>query len=156
MRNLKRLAMVLAIGPVMTPIRSLTRGLILACLLIVQPVSANPGTTEATFDHHLAAVNAGDIDAIMADYHAKAVLIVGGDVFEGQDAIRAFFTGVLAACGTINVVLFDKVVIDRIVYIQWTWPGAVDYATDTFLIVGGQIRVQTVGLVLSSGSCLLP
>jgi len=116
MRTLKRLAMVLAIGPVMTPIRSLTRGLILACLLIVQPVSANPGTTEDTFNHHLAAVNTGDIDAIMADYHANAVLIVGGAIFEGEDAIRAFFEGVLFICGTINVVVFNTVVIGDIVY----------------------------------------
>ena len=141
----------------MTPIRSLTRGLILACLLIVQPVSANPGTTEDTFNHHLAAVNTGDIDAIMADYHANAVLIVGGAIFEGEDAIRAFFEGVLFICGTINVVLlFDAVVIGHIVYIQWTWPAVVEYATDTFFIDGGRIRVQTDGLVPISPSCLFP
>ncbi len=140
----------------MTPIRSLTRGLILACLLIAQPVSANPGTTEEILDQHVAAVLAGDVDAIMADYHANAVLIVGGTVVEGRDAIGAFFTFVLGVCGSIDLELFNTVVIGQIAYIQWTWPGAVDYATDTFLIKGGQIRVQTVGLVPSSGSCLVP
>jgi len=140
----------------MTPIRSLTRGLILACLLIVQPVSANPGTTQDVFDHHVAAINAGDIDAIMADYHANAVLILGGGaVFEGEDAIRAFFEGVLAICD-INLVAFDTVVIDKIAYWQWTWPGVVSYGTTTFFITGGRIRVQTDGLVPISGSCLFP
>jgi len=155
MRNLKRLAMVLAIGPVMTPIRSLTRGLILACLLIVQPVSANPGTTQDVFDHHVAAINAGDIDAIMADYHANAVLIVEGTVFEGEDAIRAFFESVLDICGTINVVS-SIVVVGDIVHQHWTWPEVIAYGTTTFVIRGGRIRVQTDGLVPISPSCLFP
>jgi len=158
MRNLKRLAMVLAIGPVITPIRSLTGGLILACLLIVQPVSANPGTTEGVFNHHVAALATGNIEEIMADYHKKAVLILGGTVFEGEDAIRTFFEGVLAACGpTIELVAVpNPVVINQIAYWQWTWPEVIAYGTTTFVIRGGRIRVQTDGLVPISPSCLFP
>jgi ketosteroid isomerase-like protein len=138
------------------PVRSLTGGLILACLLIAQPVSANPRKTQEILDRHVAAVLAGDVDAIMADYHKNAVLIAGdGSVHEGRDAIGDLFTLVLDACGSIDMELSESVVHGQIGYIQYTWPEEADYASDFYLIKGGQIRVQSICMFPSSDSCLL-
>jgi len=48
--------------------------------------------TEAVVEHHMAALQAGDIDTVMEDYTDESVFIINlGGVFTGKDAIRPFF-----------------------------------------------------------------
>ena len=44
--------------------------------------------TQAVLDHHLAAIDSGDMDSILADYHADAVLLTPDGVHRGHDQIK--------------------------------------------------------------------
>src|SRR5262249_12909764 len=48
--------------------------------------------TEKTLLHHLQAFQAGDVDAMMADYPADAMLMTPHGVLKGHEQIRALFT----------------------------------------------------------------
>jgi SnoaL-like domain len=53
----------------------------------------------AVFRRHVAAFNAGDLDAVLGDFHEHAVVITPEGVFEGPDRIRAVYDGLLKEFG---------------------------------------------------------
>lgn len=54
------------------------------------------------FNRHVTAFNAGDLNAVLSDFHEHAVVITPEGVFEGTDQIRSFYGGLLEEFGTIG------------------------------------------------------
>jgi ketosteroid isomerase-like protein len=52
-------------------------------------------TPQGIFRHHVVAIGAGDVDAIVSDYAEDAVLITPQDVSRGRNAVRQVFTSLL-------------------------------------------------------------
>jgi uncharacterized protein (TIGR02246 family) len=103
--------------------------------------------TQAVVDRHMAALQAGDTDAVMDDYTDDSVFIINlGGKFEGRDAIRPFFeaSGVMPGfTQTAAHVAGDTY------YVTWTADG-IALGTDTLVIRDGKIAVQTVTVVLAT------
>jgi len=103
--------------------------------------------TEAVVEHHMAALQAGDIDTVMEDYTDESVFIINlGGVSTGRDAIRPFFEAAGAPSGftpTATHVAGDTY------YVTWTADG-IAFGTDTLVVRDGKIAVQTVAIVFAS------
>ncbi len=107
-------------------------------------------TTEDVLDHHLEMFGAGDLDGIMADYAADAVLITDTDTFEGREEIRAMYEELLPEFDdeSVSFSLDEQTVADDVAFIAWhaeTPDNVYEYATDTFVIRDGEIVTQTLG-----------
>ena len=87
--------------------------------------------------------------AILADYHDDARLITEEAVYRGKEEILAFFEAFLGSIPAKAIPRFSlrTLKVDgSVAYITWSLGGVVDLGTDTFLVDGGKIRVQTVAL----------
>ena len=145
----------------------------LVCLLALPAaVYANPRTTAEVVQNHLEAFCPGDpsdpadVDQLMEDYHKRALNITGDNtgsapsVTEGAENIRASFEGLFDAVGNgCGLVLLQQVVDGQNAYIQWVWPelgglvpGLDAWGTDTFVVKGGKIRLQTVFIFFAPSS----
>ena len=106
-------------------------------------------TTRQILEHHLGALAAGDLDAILSDYTDDSTLIGPDGAVKGTRAIRAFFESGLDSLfkpGTYEFTMDTLQVADDIAYIVWHANCAsadIVFATDTFLIRDGKIAVQT-------------
>ncbi len=97
-------------------------------------------------EHHLAALNAGDLDEIVADYAENGVFMLPGTTMTGRNGLRETFAGVLwqlpgAVFTTTSVTEAGDVVL-----LEWGLEAASATATDgidTFVISEGLIRLQT-------------
>ena len=100
--------------------------------------------TKSVLDHHMEALLAGDLDAVMSDYTEDSVFISNlGGVVKGLDGIRAVFEMAGATMGG-----FEQAVehIDgEIGYVAWK-ADAVPFGTDSFVVRDGKIVAQTVAL----------
>lgn len=105
-------------------------------------------TPQETFQHHVEALGAQDIDAIVADYTDDAVFIGNGTVRRGREGVRQAFAELIDAVPDASWELPAKVFEGDILYLEWKADSArnrVDDGTDTFVFTeDGQIRVQTV------------
>jgi len=104
---------------------------------------------EAIFDHHLEVFAAGDLDGILSDYAADAVMIYGDRTWYGVEGARAFFTmwldDLLPAGSAFD--LIDKVATEDMVFISWHAESPryrFDFGTDTFVMRDDRIWRQTV------------
>jgi len=102
-------------------------------------------TTRAVVARHMAALDAADIEAVLADYADDAVMVSDtAGVLKGADALRAVFANVPAGMvGGMEMLseLFDG----EIGYIVWKMAG-VPLGTDTFVVRDGKIVAQTVAM----------
>jgi ketosteroid isomerase-like protein len=105
--------------------------------------------TRQVLEHHLGALGAGNLDAILSDFTDDSILISPDGPLKGRPAIRGFFEGVLASLfkpGTYEFTMDTLHTIDDVAYIMWHAHCAtadVVFAADTFLIKDGKIAVQT-------------
>lgn len=94
-------------------------------------------------DHHLEALQAGDVDEVMKDYADDAVLITAGmGTAEGIDALREAFSMIPAEMFA-GFELTEQVVAGETVMVTWK-SDALSFGTDTFTIRDGRIVAQTV------------
>ena len=106
-------------------------------------------STEAVLNHHLESFAAGDVDAVMEDYTEDSVFIVPDATLTGLTNIRSAFLeflGGLFKPGTYDFTMDRTEISGDIAYIVWhSTHESVDVklATDTFLIKGGKIAIQT-------------
>jgi uncharacterized protein (TIGR02246 family) len=106
-------------------------------------------TTRQVLEHHLRALTAGDLDAILGDYTDDSTVIGPDGAVKGRPAIRAFFESGLDSLfkpGTYEFTMDTLQVADDIAYIVWHANCAaadIVFGTDTFLIRDGKIAVQT-------------
>lgn len=104
-------------------------------------------TPQEVFAHHDAALAAGDLDEIVADYTEDSVVISPAGIARGRNAIRQVFEALLAdlpnAQWDLKTQLFDE----DVLFLVWTADSAVnrvDDGVDTFVFRDGMIRAQTV------------
>ena len=106
-------------------------------------------TTRQVLEHHLGALAAGNLDAILSDYTDDSTLIGPDGVVKGRQAIRASFERGLDSLfkpGTYEFTMDTLQVADEIAYIVWHANCAsadIVFGTDTFLIRDSKIAVQT-------------
>ena len=146
----------------------------LACCSLALPgaVHANPRTTAEVLQHHMDAfcpddpTDPVDLDRFMEDYHNRAVTITSDNtgfppvVTKGAEDVRAAFGGLFAAVGNAcDLVMLQQVVDGQHAYVQWVWPefgglvpGFDAWGTDTFVVRGGQIRLQTAFVFFAPSS----
>jgi hypothetical protein len=103
-------------------------------------------TPEEIFAHHGQALGAEDLDAIVMDFAATAVLVTPEGVRRGKDAIRNFFDGLFKALPKTQWSL-KTIYVDNVLFLEWTGDSArasVSDGVDTFLFQDGLIQAQTV------------
>src|SRR4051794_33395685 len=108
--------------------------------------------TRDVVQHHMDALGAGDLDAIMEDYTEESLLLTPQGPAKGLDTLRAGFQGAIDGLfkpGAHTFHLDDFVVEGEVAVIVWRVDGeAVDvpYGTDTFIVRDDKIVVQTAAI----------
>jgi ketosteroid isomerase-like protein len=133
--------------------------LVVAILFVVRPLTTFGGPTtsnvETIIAHHLASAQRGDVDSVMTDYAADAVLITPDTAITGKRAIRAVFQrlvgGNSAPGGSPGALRVQKQVFKgNVGYLLWVQhAGTPDevHGSDTFFIRDGKIIAQTVAML---------
>jgi len=105
-------------------------------------------TTKDVLQNHLDAFGRGDMDGVLSDYAADAILFTNDGTLKGVDAIRPLFERLIKEFGkpgaTFN--MQRQVVEGDYGYILWTAETAdnvYEIATDTFVIRSGKIVAQS-------------
>ena len=82
-------------------------------------------STQEVLQHHLDALAAQDIEAVVSDYADDASLIAPDVTVTGTVALRDFFTDILKAMpGIIDVLSIDRTeIVGEVAYIVWHVPG---------------------------------
>ena len=93
-------------------------------------------STQVVLQHHLDALAAQDIEAVVSDYADDASLITPDVTATGTVALRDFFTEILKAMpGIIDALSIDRTeIVGEVAYIVWHVPGFAPLGTDTFLV----------------------
>jgi len=105
--------------------------------------------TEQTLARHWRDFNAGDVESIMADYAADAVLVTAQGTRKGHAEIRAGFVRLFAEIfppKLTSTKLEKQVVEGELAFIVWSGSSPkfnVPFATDTFVVREGKIAMQT-------------
>jgi hypothetical protein len=105
-------------------------------------------STNDVLDHHLRAIEQGDVDAVLSDYAPDAVLFREDGVFRGADAIRPVFEKFIAEFQTPGATTKTKqrLVAGDYAYMFWTTETAdnvYELAADTFVVREGKIVAQS-------------
>jgi len=105
-------------------------------------------STQEVLQHHLDALAAQDIEAVVSDYADDASLIAPDVTVTGTVALHDFFTEILKAMpGIIDALTIDRTEnVGEIAYIVWHAPGFAPLGTDTFLVRDGRIVTQTFAM----------
>ncbi len=114
-----------------------------------QPATSPCGPDVASVARrHLGAVEAGDPEAMAADYAADAVIERAGETHRGQAAIAAYFATVPARLGQGRVVFDDLSIDGSTATFRWHLAGTPVAAsgTDVCTIIDGLIVHQVVHL----------
>jgi len=105
------------------------------------------------FNQHLAAFNAGDLEAVLSDFADDAVVITSDGIFEGHDQIRKVYAGLLAEFGVINRGDSPGFTIETLharhdtLFIVWhatSLRHVFEFGTDTFVCGDGLIQRQSI------------
>ena len=105
--------------------------------------------TENVLARHWRDFVAGDLESIMADYAADALLVSAMGTLKGHAQIRPMFESIfshLFPAGTSTLKLEKQTVEGELGFIIWSGSAPkyeVPFATDTFWIRDGKILVQT-------------
>jgi hypothetical protein len=102
---------------------------------------------EEIFEHHAAAVNAGDLEAVVADYAEDAVVISPDGVIHGRPAIRSLLAGALSALPEGSFEAVTQVYSEDALLLRWTADSKVNVVpdgVDTFVFADGKIRLHTM------------
>ena len=109
--------------------------------------------TQETFNRHVAAFCAANLQDVLADFAEDAIVMTPDGIFEGQDSIRTVYEGLLNEFGSINDgdspgISVDILHIrDNTLFITWhaeSLHHIFDFGTDTFVIEGNKIRRQSI------------
>ena len=103
--------------------------------------------TRTVVEHHMAALNSGDIDQVMEDYTDDSVFIINmGGVFTGREAIRPFFEASAGMPGFTETASFAE---GDAYYVTWTADG-IQLGSDTLVVRDGKLALQPVVVALAS------
>ena len=109
---------------------------------------SNSEQTLRVLEHHMTAVDAGDIGAVLSDYAEDAVLLTSKGARRGLGQIREVFEWLLANVFTpgSSFSMVQQLVEGEIAYIVWSAESEryrIPLATDTYVIRDGKIVAQT-------------
>jgi ketosteroid isomerase-like protein len=110
-------------------------------------------TPQEIFQHHAAALMAGDLDEIVADYTDDALFITPKGVLRGKDGVRQGFTTLLEDLPDATWDVPTQIFEGDVLFIEWNAVSASTRAMDgidTFVFTDDGIRVQTVRYTLES------
>ncbi|MFI6314158.1 nuclear transport factor 2 family protein [Nocardia fusca] len=77
-------------------------------------------TAEEIIDHHVAALAAGDVDAIVADYAEDARFVTADGVVAGRTSLAKTIAGIVDQFPGFTVTIVNLIVDDDIVLLEWT------------------------------------
>jgi ketosteroid isomerase-like protein len=105
-------------------------------------------STQEVLDHHLKCFGQGDLQGILSDYAAGAVLFTPSGPLNGADARKAFYQQVFAEFGMPGTTFSMKLqsVEGDYAYLLWmaeTADNVYELGTDTFVVSGGKIVLQS-------------
>src|SRR5579872_3640775 len=103
-------------------------------------------TPQEVFKHHAAALGAGDLEEIVADYSDDAVFITPAGAKHGKSGVREGFTQLLADVPSADWSLKTEIYEGDALFLEWAADAAqtrVDDGIDTFIFRDGEIRLQT-------------
>ncbi len=105
-------------------------------------------STKEVLDRHLGYFGAGDLEGILSDYAPDAVLFTPDGPLRGREAIRGLFEPMFAEFAKPGAAFSMKTqfVDSECAYIVWTAETAdnvYELGTDTFVVRGGKIAVQS-------------
>lgn len=105
-------------------------------------------TTRQIYNRHVKTLFDSDLDAVMADYSADAVLITAEKTYKGLKSIRGFFSNLIKnLVPSVKNFQHTPVVSGNYVLMQWDADfkdGTGMNGVDTFVIRDGKIVGQTV------------
>jgi ketosteroid isomerase-like protein len=117
-------------------------------------VAGAGGSTEEVLARHWRDFQAGDVESILKDYAPDAMVITPNGTRKGVAEIRAAFTTMfteIMPAKTSTSKLEKEVVEGELAFIVWSGSSdtyEISFATDTFLIRGGKIVMQTFAPVM--------
>jgi hypothetical protein len=105
-------------------------------------------TTSEVVDRHMKCFEERDLDGVLADYSADAVLFTPGRPLKGPAAIKSFFQAFFSefAKPGASFSMQEQCVEGDYAYILWTAETAdnsYEAATDTFVVRNGEIIAQS-------------
>jgi ketosteroid isomerase-like protein len=116
-------------------------------------MTITPTDTASVLGHHLEAVGAGDLDALLSDYSPDVKLFTQSGVFNGIDGVKTFFEGLMPQLTPEFMEAFSLDVNEvdgDYAYIVWHSGTDAPLATDTFHVVDGKIVMQSVAIYMPS------
>jgi ketosteroid isomerase-like protein len=117
-------------------------------------VAGAGGSTEEVLARHWRDFQAGDVESILKDYAPDAMVITPNGTRKGVAEIRAAFTTMfteIMPAKTSTSKLEKEVVEGELAFIVWSGSSGthrIPFATDTFLVRGGKIVMQTFAPVM--------
>ncbi|MBT3810767.1 MAG: nuclear transport factor 2 family protein [Rhodospirillaceae bacterium] len=142
------------LGNTMKTIKHIFAYPVVATALMVAPLGsawAGDAETKAIVEHHLASFGAGDMKETLADYTETSVIVTQGGELRGLEAIQGLFTGLFAEFAKPGA-SFDLKILstaNNVGYIVWsadTADNVYELGSDTYVIEGGKIAVQTLAI----------
>ena len=109
-------------------------------------------TPQEVFQHHGEALQAGNLDEIVADYSDDAVVISPGGVLRGKDGVRQAFEQLLGDLPDAKWELPTMIFEGDILFLEWKATAEkvkAEDGIDTFVFRDGMIRVQTLRYTLT-------
>ena len=112
-------------------------------------------TPQEIFAHHVQALGAEDLDAIVSDYSDDAVFITPDGVRRGKDGVREGFVKLIGDVPHAKWELPTELFEGDVLLLEWKAESEetkVEDGIDTFVFQDGLIRVQTVRYTLTPTS----
>jgi hypothetical protein len=101
---------------------------------------------------HVAALTAGDLDSLAADYAEDALVLTTSGDYRGRAAIRELFAGLSQALPEVTLEAQSTAFAGDVLLLHWTANSALNTVpdgVDTFIFNSGAIQVQTISCTLT-------
>ena len=123
--------------------------LFISIILITAPVFGEKPmfAAEQVVERHMTAASGRDLNLLMRDYAADAVLITPDGIYKGTPEIQSAFAQLLSQEPYPVLTMTKQVYADNIGYIVWTMKAGESESvngSDTFIVRDDKIIVQTV------------
>lgn len=110
-------------------------------------------STQEVLDHHLDCFGRGDVDGILADYSATAVMFTPTGALKGPAAMRPVFEAIFKEFGQTGTsfALTHRSVEGEFAYLLWnaeTADNVYEMGTDTFVVRNDRIVLQSFALTV--------
>ncbi|MGD1118852.1 MAG: nuclear transport factor 2 family protein [Dehalococcoidales bacterium] len=110
-------------------------------------------TTEQVLQHHLQALMAQDLEAIVDDYADNAVLITAAGISRGKSGVRDTYKAVLGMVAPetqANMKIVSQQIADDYALMLWTELPLVTFGADSFHIQNGKIVMQAAAVEMKT------